>query len=106
MWHESLQEMKEMIKSIIRMDKVGFEKVDFLVNNFIGIFIEQDFFNRQALFEEFGIYDKDFYEWQTQIFFDDAFKLKNKHSKKQVRTKVKVCKLKKVTGHLCSLQSI
>lgn len=53
MWHENTEEMIEMIKSIFRMD--------------------EDYSARFLAKKILQINDPDYYEWETHIFFDDAF---------------------------------
>jgi chitin synthase len=53
MWHENSEEMVVMIKSIFRMDE------DYSARN-----LAKKILNTQ---------DPDYYEWETHIFFDDAF---------------------------------
>lgn len=55
MWHESEQEMIYMLKSIFRLDK--------------------DQYARQKTLKHFKRLDLDYYEFETHIFFDDAFTL-------------------------------
>lgn len=53
MWHENSEEMIEMIKSIFRID--------------------EDYSARFLARKMLNINDPDYYEWETHIFFDDAF---------------------------------
>ncbi|TRY79649.1 hypothetical protein TCAL_06588 [Tigriopus californicus] len=55
MWHETKDEMIEMLKSVFRIDK--------------------DYAQRKVNQEYYKTIDKDFYEWETHIFFDDAFEV-------------------------------
>lgn len=55
MWHETKDEMIEMLKSVFRIDK--------------------DYAQRKVNQELHQTVDKDFYEWETHIFFDDAFEV-------------------------------
>ena len=52
MWHESPEEMCEMLKSIFRID--------------------EDYSARYLAKKILGTNDPDFYKWETHIFFDDA----------------------------------
>ncbi|ODN00837.1 Chitin synthase 1 [Orchesella cincta] len=58
MWHETVEEMIEMLKSIFRMD--------------------QDQSARKIARRMFEINDPGYYEIETNIFFDDAFELTDK----------------------------
>nr|AHX26708.1 chitin synthase [Platynereis dumerilii] len=53
MWHETEQEMKQLLKSIFRMD--------------------MDQCARRIALKKFGVGKSDYYEFETQIFFDDAW---------------------------------
>ena len=55
MWHESEEEMLEMLKSIFRVDS--------------------DYSKRRLAQKYFGIVDPDYYEWESHILFDDSHKL-------------------------------
>ena len=57
MWHENIEEMMEMLKSIFRIDK--------------------DYSARRLAQKYMSYVDPDFYEWETHILFDDAFMLGN-----------------------------
>ena len=52
MWHESTEEIAEMLKSIFRID--------------------EDYSARFLAKKILDINDPDYYEWETHIFFDDA----------------------------------
>ena len=54
MWHETEDEMMEMLKSIFRVD--------------------QDYSSRRILRKHFKVKDPYYYEWETHIFFDNCFK--------------------------------
>ena len=65
MWHENIEEMMEMLKSIFRIDK--------------------DYSARRLAQKYMAIVDPDFYEWETHILFDDAFNLgKNEEEQQEV----------------------
>jgi chitin synthase len=64
MWHENLEEMMEMLKSIFRLD--------------------MDYSARHLAQKYLDIVDPDFYEWETQIFFDDAMELGDNEDDEQV----------------------
>ena len=53
MWHETKDEMLEILKSIFRVD--------------------MDQCNRKLARKYFDVKDDDYYEWETHILFDDAF---------------------------------
>ncbi|XP_014768206.1 chitin synthase chs-1 [Octopus bimaculoides] len=53
MWHETENEMLQLLKSMFRMDK--------------------DQFTRSFMQEKVGIVDNDYYEFEGHIFFDDAY---------------------------------
>ena len=55
MWHETKEEMMEMLRSIFRVDS--------------------DYAARRHARKFLAINDPDYYEWETHIFFDDAFKV-------------------------------
>ncbi|XP_014282325.1 chitin synthase chs-2 isoform X2 [Halyomorpha halys] len=55
MWHETLDEMMEMLKSILRMD--------------------EDQCARRVAQKYLRVVDPDYYEFETHIFFDDAFEI-------------------------------
>ncbi|CAG7824713.1 unnamed protein product [Allacma fusca] len=57
MWHENSEEMVAMFKSVFRMDW------------------DQNVRRKQR--EYFGVLDAGYYEYETHIFFDDAFKAKD-----------------------------
>ena len=70
MWHETIEEMIEMLKSLFRID--------------------QDYSARRLAQKYMNIVDTDFYEWETHILFDDAFKLgKNEEGQQEVNDYVK-----------------
>jgi len=52
-----------------------------MFNNFSLL---QDCFIKQQTKKMFQLQDEEIYEWQTEIYFDDAFKLEKPNSKKQV----------------------
>ena len=45
----------------------------------------QDYSDRRLSQKYLGVVDRDFYEWETQIFFDDAFELGDNEDEQQVR---------------------
>ena len=55
MWHESEEEMMEMLKSLYRVDA--------------------DYSARRLSQKYFGIVDPDYYEWETHILFDNCFEM-------------------------------
>nr|AFK08615.1 chitin synthase 2 [Locusta migratoria] len=69
MWHETRDEMLEMLKSVFRMD------------------IDQS--ARRLARKYFGINDPDYYEFETHILFDDAFET-NKKGERLVNSYVKL----------------
>ncbi|ODM95932.1 Chitin synthase 6 [Orchesella cincta] len=60
MWHETKDEMMEMLKSIFRMD--------------------EDQCARRVALKYFEVVDPGYYEFETHIFFDDAFELRDEGS--------------------------
>ncbi len=70
MWHETLDEMMEMLKSIFRID--------------------MDFSARHLAQKYLDVVDPDFYEWETHIFFDDAFKINKDTEEQEVNQFVKL----------------
>lgn len=63
-WHENLEEMMEMLKSLFRVD--------------------MDYSSRRLAQKYMDIIDKDFYEWETHILFDDAFELGDNEENEQI----------------------
>jgi len=61
MWHEDPAEMKAMLKSVFRMDK--------------------DQASRRLAQTYLQVVDPDYYEFETHIFFDDAFELRTENEK-------------------------
>merc|ERR1712038_594861 len=55
MWHETKEEMMEMLKSLFRMD--------------------EDQSARRVAQKYLKVVDSDYYEFETHIFFDDAFEI-------------------------------
>ena len=55
MWHETRSEMMDMLKSIYRMD--------------------EDQSARRVAQKYLKVVDSDYYEFETHIFFDDAFEI-------------------------------
>jgi|FrelakmetLWP11LW_1041352.scaffolds.fasta_scaffold52348_1 chitin synthase len=45
----------------------------------------QDYSDRRLSQKYLGVVDSDYYEWETQIFFDDAFELGDNDEEQQVR---------------------
>ena len=86
MWHENAEEMMEYLKSVFRVDvDYRFENEICLYQTRIMCIYEFDncfyhltiFFSyskRRLAQKYFGVNDPDYYEWETHIFFDDAFK--------------------------------
>ena len=70
MWHENSEEMIEMIKSIFRMD--------------------EDYCARQLARSILKVEDPDNYEWETHIFFDDAFEPDDSGKHREVNQFVKL----------------
>ncbi|XP_076028581.1 hyaluronan synthase-like protein kkv [Oratosquilla oratoria] len=64
MWHETEDEMMEMLKSIFRMD--------------------EDQSARRVAQKYLKVVDLDYYEFETQIFFDDAFEIADENEDEQV----------------------
>ena len=64
MWHETKEEMMEMLKSIFRIDK--------------------DYSARRLAQKYLQIVDPDYYEWETHILFDDAFELGDNDEEEQI----------------------
>ena len=70
MWHENIEEMMEMLKSIFRLDR--------------------DYSARRLAQKYLAYVDPDFYEWETHFLFDDAFALgKNDEEQQEVNSYVK-----------------
>jgi chitin synthase len=44
----------------------------------------QDYSDRRLSQKYLGVVDRDFYEWETHIFFDDAFELGDNDEEQQV----------------------
>ncbi|XP_042240833.1 chitin synthase chs-2-like isoform X2 [Homarus americanus] len=64
MWHENEEEMMEMLKSILRMD--------------------EDQSARRVAQKYLKIVDLDYYEFETHIFFDDAFEISDDNEDENV----------------------
>ncbi|XP_068231758.1 chitin synthase chs-2-like isoform X2 [Palaemon carinicauda] len=64
MWHENEEEMMEMLKSILRMD--------------------EDQSARRVAQKYLKIVDLDYYEFETHIFFDDAFEISDENEDENV----------------------
>ncbi len=64
MWHENKEEMIEMLKSIFRID--------------------MDYSARRLAQKYLQVFDPDYYEWETHIFFDDAFELGDNDEEEQI----------------------
>lgn len=64
MWHENEEEMMEMLKSILRMD--------------------EDQSARRVAQKYLKIVDLDYYEFETHIFFDDAFEIADENEDENV----------------------
>lgn len=64
MWHENIEEMMEMLKSLFRVD--------------------MDYSARRLAQKYMDVMDQDFYEWETHILFDDAFELGNNEEEEQI----------------------
>ena len=45
----------------------------------------QDYSDRRLSQKYLGVVDSDYYEWETQIFFDDAFELGENDEEQQAR---------------------
>ena len=70
MWHESTEEIIEMLKSIFRMD--------------------EDYCARKMASKVLQVNDPDNYEWETHIFFDDAFEPDDEGYDRQVNQFVRL----------------
>nr|XP_045601820.1 chitin synthase chs-2-like isoform X7 [Procambarus clarkii] len=64
MWHENEEEMMEMLKSILRMD--------------------EDQSARRVAQKYLKIVDLDYYEFETHVFFDDAFEISDENEDENV----------------------
>ena len=67
MWHESEEEIIEMLKSLFRIDK--------------------DYSARRCAQKYLGVVDQDYYEWETHILFDDCMEVGNNPEEAQVINK-------------------
>ena len=70
MWHETKEEMTEMLKSLFRVDL--------------------DYVTRSVAQKKFGVIDPDYYEWETHILFDDSMDKKNPERQLEVNQFVKL----------------
>ena len=67
MWHETEDEMLEMLKSIFRWEV--FESISHALHR-----VDSDYSKRRLAQKYFGVVDPDYYEWESHILFDDSHK--------------------------------